>query len=414
MWIAACGLAQGGVEKRLSEWLYEKMSATIPYESELFRGGPPFWLQKWLHLIRPNDPKIGKRVTVVVLLGWVPLLVLAVVQGLAWRGGTEGSFLVDFAVHARSLVAAPLFIIAESFCIPRLGAIARHFLEAELVAGPDRARFDDAVTSSRRLLDSPSAELMAVIAAFGLVAALMLSSPHEEFLAWQRPVNGHTLSLAGWWHVVVSLPWLLVLFFGWLWRILVWGRFLWLMSRLDLQLIAAHPDLAGGLKFVGTSIRVYAPLGLALATVVAGGVANRVVHQGSTLLEFGFLVAGLVVLVLFLFVGPLVVFSRNLRHLKLRGVFEYGRLADDVGREFERKWLNRGGGIDESALDVPDFSSTTDLYQIVSNVREMKELPFDLIQLRSLIIAVLLPFVPVALAAVPLRTILETVTKLLL
>ena len=128
------------------------MSATIPYESELFRGGPPFWLQKWLHLIRPNDPKIGKRVTVVVLLGWVPLLVLAVVQGLAWRGGTEGSFLVDFAVHARSLVAAPLFIIAESFCIPRLGAIARHFLEAELVAGSDRARFDDAVTSSRRLL----------------------------------------------------------------------------------------------------------------------------------------------------------------------------------------------------------------------------------------------------------------------
>ena len=32
----------------------------------------------------------------------------------------------------------------------------------------------------------------------------------------------------------------------------------------------------------------------------------------------------------------------------------------------------------------------------------------------GLIIAVLLPFVPVALAAVPLRTILETVTKLLL
>jgi uncharacterized membrane protein len=63
---------------------------------------------------------------------------------------------------------------------------------------------------------------------------------------------------------------------------------------------------------------------------------------------------------------------------------------------------------------VPDFSSTTDLYQMVSNVREMKELPVDLIQVRSLIIAVLLPFVPVALAAVPLRTILETLAKLLL
>jgi uncharacterized membrane protein len=65
-------------------------------------------------------------------------------------------------------------------------------------------------------------------------------------------------------------------------------------------------------------------------------------------------------------------------------------------------------------LEVPDFSATTDLYQIVSNVREMKEVPVDLIQLRSLIIAVLLPFLPVALAAVPLRKILETVVKLLL
>ena len=390
------------------------MSTTIPYESELFRGGPPFWLQKLLHLITPVDPKIARRAIVVVSLGWLPLLLLAVVQGLAWRGGTEGAFLLDFAVHARSLVAAPLFIIAESFCIPRLGAIARHFLEAALVAGPDRARFDHAVTSSRRLLDSPSAELMVVVTAFGLVPALMLSYPQPGFMAWQRPVGGHTLSLAGWWHVLVSVPWLLILFFGWLWRLLVWGRFLWLMSRLDLQLIAAHPDLAGGLMFVGTSIRVYAPLSFALATVVAGGVANRVVHQGASLLEFGFLVAGLVVVVFVLFVGPVVVFSRNLRHLKLRGVFEYGRLADDVGREFERKWLHRADAINESALEVPDFSATTDLYQMVSNVRELKEVPIDLMQLRSLIIAVLLPFVPVVLASIPLRVILENVAKLLL
>jgi hypothetical protein len=102
----------------------KNMSATIPYESELIRGGPPFWLQKWLHLITPGDPKIARRAIVVVVVGWLPLLLLALVQGLAWHGGTEGSFLLDFAVHARSLVAAPLFIIAEAFCIPRLGAQA--------------------------------------------------------------------------------------------------------------------------------------------------------------------------------------------------------------------------------------------------------------------------------------------------
>jgi len=38
---------------------------------------------------------------------------------------------------------------------------------------------------------------------------------------------------------LVSLPLLLVLFFGWLWRLFLWVRFLWCLSRLDLHLIPA-------------------------------------------------------------------------------------------------------------------------------------------------------------------------------
>ncbi len=55
-------------------------------------------------------------------------------------------------------------------------------------------------------------------------------------------------SLAGWWHLLVSLPLLLILFFGWIWRLALWARFLFLMSRLNLRLIPAHPDNVGGLK----------------------------------------------------------------------------------------------------------------------------------------------------------------------
>jgi Protein of unknown function (DUF1269) len=40
-----------------------------------------------------------------------------------------------------------------------------------------------------------------------------------------------------------------------------------------------------------------------------------------------------------------------------------GTLASDVGRQFERKWLTRTEAIDAGALEVPDFSATTDLYQ---------------------------------------------------
>jgi hypothetical protein len=68
------------------------------------------------------------------LIGWGPLAVLVAIQALALSSDRAGLLLLDFAVHARFLIAAPLFILAESVCIPRLGRTVRHFLDAGLVA----------------------------------------------------------------------------------------------------------------------------------------------------------------------------------------------------------------------------------------------------------------------------------------
>ena len=86
-----------------------------------------------------------------MLIGWVPLAVLAAAQGRALSADRAGSWLLDFGVHARSLIAAPLFILAESVCLPRLGNTVRHFLDAGLVTEMDRPRFDAIVTSTQRL-----------------------------------------------------------------------------------------------------------------------------------------------------------------------------------------------------------------------------------------------------------------------
>lgn len=47
------------------------------------------------------------------MVGWVPLVVLAAVQDSAWWGDNMRSLLLDFAVYARSLIAAPLFVLDE-------------------------------------------------------------------------------------------------------------------------------------------------------------------------------------------------------------------------------------------------------------------------------------------------------------
>jgi hypothetical protein len=83
-------------------------------------GGPPRWLQRSLGLIKPDEPRIARRAEIVVLVGWAPLVVLAIAEGLLLRNHVAQSFFADFAVHARSLVAAPLLILAEADCIPRL------------------------------------------------------------------------------------------------------------------------------------------------------------------------------------------------------------------------------------------------------------------------------------------------------
>jgi hypothetical protein len=390
------------------------MSVTALQSGEFLYGGPPHRLQRSLGLIKPGDPMIARRAELVVLIGWVPLVALAVAQSFILRNQMAKSFFSDFAVYARSLVAAPLFILAEADCIPRLDRVARHFLDAGLIKEPDRARFDDAIISTRRLLDSGLAELVVALLAYGLVISLMIYVPPNEAPLWYWLGSDYqVLSLAGWWNALVSVPLFILLFFGWLWRVSLWARFLWLMSRLDLRLIPSHPDHAGGLMFLGDSLRAFWLVSFALGTVVAGQIANRINLYGESLATFKHIAIGLVVFALILFVGPLTLFIGKLRETKRRGDFAYGALAGEVGRQFERRWLNRERGADEESPNAPDFSTANDLYGIAANVYGMKDFPFGLRNLGLLVAVALLPFAPVALIVMPLTEIIKDFAKML-
>jgi hypothetical protein len=195
------------------------MSEMGQTDSEIFAGGPPVRLERSLGLIKPDRPWIIQRAVIAGLVGWVPLVVLTVAQDSAWWGEKVRSLLFDFAVPARSLIAAPLFIFAESICIPQLGSTVRHFFDAGLVLESDRYRFDAALASTRRLRDSMVAEVLTIGFAYALILALILYVPPGEFPAWHRSGGSESLtfSLAGWWHALVSIPLLNVLFLGWLW-----------------------------------------------------------------------------------------------------------------------------------------------------------------------------------------------------
>jgi len=389
------------------------MNPSLHVDEGLFSGGPPLGVQKWLRIIRSSgDRRVGQRVLMALVMGWMPLLVLTAIREFSAGIPVMHSFLMDAAVHARSLIAVPLLLIAESDAIPRFGRAACHFLSSGLVSNQDAPRYSIAAESTRGLLNSRIAEIIVFVVSYAIAIPLVLYL-REELPAWQRdPSTPLGLSVAGLWHATVSLPLLFTLFLGWFWRILLWWRFLYRMSRLDLNLVPAHPDNCGGLLFLSTSIRGYRLLALAFASVVAGRQLEVILKTGKALSGVQNVVIALLIVVLLLSVGPLLVFTSKMRSAKATGIFMYGALGREVGTEFQRKWLDRDSQLDDSVLQVGDFSTMTDLYQVVGNVYDMREVPFALRSLQHVVVAALVPFVPVALAAVPLKQILITLAKL--
>jgi hypothetical protein len=359
-----------------------------------------------MHLIPEKDrPEALRRVLIIIAVGWVPLMVLCLIHTQLHKDATATMFFGDIAVHARLLLAAPLLVLAEYMVLPRLEAIRGHFADASLIAEEDRERFQIAVQKCHRMSARLQYSGEIAFCAYALTFIMLAVAPRQDLPAWQLAADGYSLSLAGWWHLIISAPLLLGLILGWLWRLIIWTRFLASVARLGLRMVAAHPDKAAGLQFVAYSPRMFAPVGLALSMVVAGTMANGVLHRGISPLDHPAIPIGTAAVIAILFLSPPFIFTRLLVTAWRQAIFKYGDLATRMGIEFEEKWMGPGAHVDSSALSDPDFSSTTDLYSIVSNVYSMRPTLFDYQGAIAIIIAALLPFVPVLLMVIPLKTL---------
>ena len=376
---------------------------------ELFHGGPLLRLRSKLPLLRGTKPYVLRRALLFVLVAWLPLLVLATLVG------SEGKPLLrDLGAFARYVIAGPLLLAADAVCLAVLGHVAHRFLEL-LPTAKGRARYADAIASARALLRHPLADVAVVVLAYLLSAAAHQEVTLVHMPIWYRShADPAALSPTAWWHALVSMPLLLMLVLGWLWRLLVWTRLLWLLSRLDLALVAVHPDRCAGLAFVGNSLVGFAPVAAGLAAIVAGAMANEVVYGGASLAAQKDAVVVVVLLAIVLFTTPLLVFSPKLLQLKRRGADAYDGLATAFGRQFEREWFDPARpAAQRELLDRSDFSAGTDLYQLVDRVGALRLVPVHLTGVALLAIATALPFVPVALAVVSFDAIVAALLGLL-
>jgi hypothetical protein len=357
------------------------------------------------------------KVIVSLIVCWLPLLVITIIKGTFWTGDISRSFITDFDIQARFLVTLPIFILADRMVSSKLALIIAQFINSGIVGNEIREDFELIIKSKTRFLRSKWTNL-AILALCYLQVFLVLfyESSSTSLLSWQvMEADGETsLNLAGKWFILISGPFLLFLFYRWLFRIIVWGILMYNISRLKLTLFPMHPDLAGSLGFLGYSIRYFSPVALAISATVAGTMADFMLAEGLHLADVRFSALGYFILMTLLFTLPLFVFSNQLINAREKSVYENYDYTNGIYREL-RKEISKGHNqVTREDLKLPDFSAAADLSAVIENSLKMKFIPFTIKDLIPLWIMMTIPFLGVILIEIPVTQILQSVVSLLM
>ena len=372
-----------------------------PKDFSLVLGGPLFQLLCRARLSDDGLLLVRRRIVIISLLAWLPLLVLSALEGHALGGSESVDFLRDLEVHIRFLVVMPLLIAAEIVVHQRMRTVVTLFLARGLIPQSAMARFGAAIASAFRLRNSVLAEVLMIALVYG-VGILIIWRQYlvlDTATWYATPSAGHTeLSLAGMWYAYVSMPLFQFLLLRWYFRILIWSRFLWQVSRIDLSLVPTHPDRFGGLGFLSNISYAFAPLAVAHGGLLAGLLANRIFFLGTGLADYKTEIAVVVVFMLCVFICPLLVFSTQLAQARRAGILEYGTQTALYLRQGDA--ASPGGGADD-----PSLASAGANYDAVQAIRIMPVTREAVVQL---ILATVAPILPLALTMMPLADLVKT------
>jgi len=382
----------------------------------LVLGGPLFQLLVRSRLATPGLELMKRRIVIITLFAWLPLLLLSLIDGKAWRGAGL-PFLYDIEMQVRFLIALPLYIGAELLVNQRLRLVVKQFVERDIITEEVLPRFREVLDSAMKLRNSVAIELVLFILIFvgghyfwSAISGIEKIGTGTGTWYAAAADGGTRLTSAGFWYVFVSRPLFQFIVVRWYFRLFLWARFLWQSSRLELNLIPTHPDRAAGLGFLGASIAAFTPLIVAHGALLAGLMANPILFAGAKLTDFKMEIIGGVAVLLLLFLGPLLAFTPRLLRAKRIGLREYGMLASRYVKEFDLKWVRGGAAEDEQLIGSGDIQSLADLGNSFQVIRDIQPFPFGKDAVILLVVITLIPVLPLVLTLIPLE---ELILKLL-
>jgi len=249
-------------------------------DDSIVRGGPFYEVQRVTRLIQPDQWRFKRRIAFAISIGWVPLLLIT----LMFEPGAVMSFLRDYRIHARMLIAVPV-LLGQGLLESQFRTVVKHLRNARLLADSDLGRTDELMAGLRRLCDSALPELLIFLL---VVAHTALSfSKLVDATPWLATgtATGLRLTPAGWYAVLISASIFQFLLGLSLWKWLLWSIFAFKLSELHLVLVPTHPDGHGGFGFLGLMARGFAPISFAVTVVVGATWRHEILHGNAHLMS---------------------------------------------------------------------------------------------------------------------------------
>jgi hypothetical protein len=384
-------------------------SSSAPGAISLVRGGPFYRAQHAVGLIRPNEWNLGRRITFLIAVGWLPLFLITALlnfDGLV-------SLIRDYRIHARLLVAVPVLLVGELLIESRFRAVIEHLRQAGILDALELARVDDVIATLIRVRDSFLPEL-AILA----LLAVHTASSYKGLVdttPWLSHASGAEIQLtaAGWYAVLVSSSIFQFLLALALWKWLLWTFFAFKLSKRNLKLVATHPDGHGGLGFLGLTSAAFAPIAFSATAVIAATWRQDILHHGAHLINFKLPAIILVALTVLVALGPLAFFVPRLAGVRREGILDYGILGQIHSAEFHEKWILHRAGHESEFLTAPESSTLSNYGRAYETIKNMSSFPADKGALYTLAAAVVIPSLPAILAEIPFAVVLSDLLKAL-
>lgn len=358
-------------------------------------GGGPF--HKALIKLRVHN--IKRAAVAALCMTWLPLVILTGMDGTLFSG-TQLPFFADIAMQARVLVALPMLILMQFAIEARVKTVLIYMIETLVKDDEREIILYKVLPRARKLISSGLTELIlllgVIISTISLVKGGVYSALKAGTTSWMISTDDtSSLSTAGYWAVLISIPIFQFLFASWLWRYIVWMTLLFRLSKADLKVSPTHADGAAGLGIIMLAQKSFNLLFVVGGIIISGQFIVRLNKHPEYFQTIRNEAIGYILISIAFILLPLLFFSRKLSKVRNKGLRQLSVLGASLSAKFEHEWLNDSPidtRLDENKSDPSLLFDYAGMYELLQKLRVI---PVTLNDIAGLAIALFIPFIPI-------------------